>query len=103
MKNRTFNIPNTSDRFLQGVGNSHIIGNIIEAGLPNITGNVAAINGSSVENGAFYKVENEGQTQGSQWYTSAVVKMDASLSNPIYGNSTTVQPPAISTNFCIKY
>lgn len=28
---------------------------------------------------------------------------DASLSNPIYGKSNTVQPAALSCKFCIKY
>ena len=28
---------------------------------------------------------------------------DASLSNPIYGNSNTVQPPAVVMNYIIKY
>ena len=31
------------------------------------------------------------------------INFDASLSNPIYGASTTVQPAALTTKFLIKY
>ena len=31
------------------------------------------------------------------------LKFDASCSNSIYGNSTTVQPPALVLNYVIKY
>ena len=31
------------------------------------------------------------------------IKFNASYSNPVYGNSTTVQPPALTMRYIIKY
>ena len=71
-------------------------GETISAGLPNITGlnGGVRVSATSAEvSGAFYRdksaskaslVEPEGHT----------ISFDASRSNPIYGKSTTVQPPA---------
>lgn len=45
-----------------------------------------------------------GANAGSQATTTERgIAFDASKSNPIYGNSTTVQPPALCVNVCIKY
>lgn len=75
-------------------------GEIINAGLPNISGESSQIiaykyNSSS---GAF----NGSARSDSLWYASTnsdnniaiKLKFDASKSNSIYGNSSTVQPPA---------
>ena len=40
---------------------------------------------------------------GSGLYGGSNAYMDASDCNAIYGNSTTVQPPAITLRFYIKY
>ena len=75
-------------------------GSLVEAGLPNITG-VFACSGMSIgtqgytATGAFYSAING--YQGSDGYGSnkTGIGFNASLSNSIYGNSNTVQPPAV--------
>lgn len=95
------------NRVLQGTNDKSKVGTTIDAGLPNITGNTpsSAIGwwgwnqaGSSgalsaevsvVQNRAPYQQ----QSSTSEWGDISV-KIDASKSNPIYGSSDTVQPPA---------
>lgn len=98
----TFNLPDLTDRVLQG---STIAGTILNAGLPNITGaaNVARGSGYTYKaEGAFYDSNNGA---GGNWDTSASCRLniDASRSSSIYGSSDTVQPPALTTQFYIKY
>ena len=107
IKNRTFNLPNTSGRVLQGTDSEYSAGTIIEAGLPNITGFCSGMfsgNTTTGVGGALYKTGNSyaGLSTNTD-NNNAQLNFDASRSSSIYGNSTTVQPPAISTNFCIKY
>ena len=101
------------DRVLMGASDTHPAGTTVEAGLPNITGEfVAALrdgfNSDSKKKiiGAFY---DNGNTENDTNYNSvggssvgipsgiAPFGFDASRSNPIYGASTTVQPPAYCT------
>jgi hypothetical protein len=72
----------------------------IDAGLPNITGGaqVQRKSGNDFVEGAFYldgEVVSDRAANGSM---NKALKFDASRSNPIYGNSTTVQPPAYVVN-----
>ncbi len=103
----TFNIPNLTDKFIQGNSTS---GTVKSAGLPNITGSA---DGTGTGNlyissmkGAIY-CENKASGIGS--YTSGGsdpangLAFDASRSNAIYGNSDTVQPPALTMCYIIKY
>lgn len=81
-------------------------GTTIEAGLPNITGRASSAGedssrlGPNGTEGAFY-CDQQGHvgsgTSGAATYT-ITLGLDASRSNPIYGNSTTVQPPAYVIN-----
>lgn len=83
-------------------------GQYVQAGLPNITaetrGCVASnrsygIVGTDVQTGAFFATGDNG-TYGMGTLTNTTPKynlgFDASLSNPIYGRSDTVQPEAIT-------
>lgn len=91
--NTRFKLPRTKYAF---TGLRDTVGNYVEAGLPNITGSVSEQNiethtltgafskGGSYSNGAFTSGANNLRT----------LYFDASSSNSIYGNSTTVQPPA---------
>lgn len=110
-----FRIPdyNISHRLLQPGKN---VGTKYEAGLPNITGKIDA-------SGSDYNCEAFGETHptiisgafngiyGNQAAlpdaTGGMMlrgfDFDASRSNPIYGNSTTVQPPTQIVHICIKY
>ena len=103
----TFNLPNLTDRFIQGNATS---GTVKSAGLPNITGGYTT-NRDSVnlgnQSGAFINTNKLNATQpadaaGSTW-GGVTVNFDASKSNSIYGNSTTVQPPALTMRYIIKY
>ena len=107
----TFNLPNLTDRFIQGNGT---VGTVKTAGLPNITGLFDAretvgfgYNGTGVASGAFYKDKSG---TGMAAYTLSVQQgntdpyrmgFNAHNSNTIYGNSTTVQPPALTMRFAI--
>lgn len=97
---------------LQCSDDSHKAGTTVQAGLPNITGSFTVVGDSSESSwisnthgqGAFYdKVVNSTR----QYYAHCVYtdnsgtysqSFDASRSNPIYGRSDTVQPPARIVN-----
>lgn len=108
----TFALPNLTDKFLQG-GNA--AGTTKAAGLPNIAGYFSmrktALNSTiSYAGGAFAKgedisAENASYLQTSNSVANAVERVDfnAANSNSIYGASTTVQPPAVTVKFIIKY
>lgn len=94
-------------------GDSSNNGTSIPAGLPNISGAFSGVGNSANSNaavqpklsGAFYMHTNKGGTRVSNDADADkddLFGFNASLSNPIYGNSTTVQPPAICVNYCIQ-
>lgn len=97
-----FNVPNLVDKFIQGSTTS---GEEKEAGLPNITGTFyhdpnarLSLSGAfSYTGGSSINLQNEAATN-----TSGYVSFDASKSNAIYGNSNTVQPPALTMVYIIK-
>lgn len=97
----TFNVPDLNGRFIQGAHNG---GSYISAGLPNITGQSNDAAGPSATNGgALYQTESNGSTVGGTNFKFKTLCFDASRSNSIYGSSTTVQPPALTMRFYIKY
>lgn len=105
----TFNLPNLTDKFIQG---SDTAGTVKSAGLPNITGqisNVQFYNGNSTDvvvNGPFYYNYNSvggGHTGTSYQGNNIAVGFNLSKANSIYGNSATVQPPALTMRYIIKY
>ena len=80
----------------------------MEAGLPNITGGISDVLGSTSfgVDGAFYDRDissgpmfARGDGTVAYWYGG----FNASLSNGIYGASNTVQPPAICLIPQIKF
>ena len=95
----TFALPNLIDKFAQG---STTVGTVKNAGLPNITGGLGE--SSQRISGAFYGDNNwaygvpSGDSKKSQY-----IGFNASRSSPIYGRSSTVQPPALTLLPCIKY
>lgn len=97
----TFNLPNTVARFLEGGAGA---GTYYEAGLPNITGNISAFRDNI--SGAFVGSDNTNRYDGwedNEDEYAVSTSFDASRSNSIYGASTTVQPPAMTVIYCIKY
>ena len=88
--------------FVEGTLDATELGNLIEAGLPNITGysNIAGVASKAspaagcLEQNRF-SLNYDYQAIQSSVNDFATVSINAALSNPIYGNSDTVQPQAI--------
>lgn len=107
--NSTWNII-SKDRVLQGAHSTSTAGELIEAGLPNITGsvilNVDHNSKVQIENGDFtgafsatdYRTGNTVSSSSRSWDSNNKLTFNANLSNSIYGNSDTVQPPAYTVN-----
>ena len=89
--NRQFKLPRTKWGF---TGLRDSVGGYVAPGLPNITGSFSTASDKNLGNGAFSwttnKYSTNGGGQGGQWG----INFSAQKSNAIYGNSTTVQPPA---------
>lgn len=99
----TFNVPdyNTAARFAQG---GTVAGTVKEPGLPNITGSVGTEVFTITSNsGALYRSNMKSGVfpSGSNGW-SGTLNINASNSSPIYGNSDTVQPPALTMRYIIK-
>lgn len=76
------------------------VGQCVEAGLPNITGtwtNGAGLDGGFIGSGALKTISNPSSYGGGHTTTTGTCGLgfDASLSNQIYGSSSTVQPNAV--------
>lgn len=94
------------NRVLMGASYAHAAGTTVEAGLPNITGSLieteaesSPFRGSKAslsKSGAlkFTEVNTDWGGYSSLSGSAYNIKFDASLSNPIYGRSSTVQPAA---------
>lgn len=115
----TMTVPNYLARVIQGGSTTAKL----EAGLPNIEGKSGSVNlfstlflsgsapsGTQFETiGAVYnEVENEQGREGNieqvnGGYQGCRICINANKGNPIYGNSSTVQPPAIQLIPQIKY
>ena len=74
----------------------------IDAGLPNITGEFNPGEYNPQASGAFYSSYN-GSREYSGAYAGHRLYFDASRSSAIYGNSSTVQPPAIKVRVVTRY
>lgn len=102
----------SSGRTIMGADSSHAIGTTAEAGLPNITGSLAsrgfvnegnwaiqaatgALNASSSNFSSDYVCAGVNTVSN---MNSKIYNFSASASSSIYGNSTTVQPPAYYVN-----
>ena len=111
----TFNLPDLTDKTAWG-GDSSAVGNYKAAGLPGITGELLQ-DGVDADtdngliwggNGALY-VGGQQDNNAASYTPSSTSRrpkrmgFDASRSSSVYGNSTTVQPPAAVMQFCIKY
>lgn len=99
----TFNLPQTVAKFLEGgVG----AGTYYAAGLPNVrqyigrteyNNSYPPVYPTDIQDGwTFTDTKYTGESIASSW-------VDLASSNAIYGNSTTVQPPAMTVIYCIKY
>lgn len=105
----TFNLPNTINRVMWG---GNVAGQYIEAGLPNVSGESVLVMKSlaSSPTGVFSSTYTDNKryninviADGNAGESWADIRFRASDSNPIYGNSDTVQPPSLTTRWYIKY
>lgn len=107
----TFNLPNLIDKFIQG---SATVGTIKSAGLPNITGSAEVVSytatkaGEWLKSGVFQRSVvwdylNTISKNANGYNLNGQLSFNASDSSLIYGNSSTVQPPALTMLYCIKY
>lgn len=109
-KNTTWELV-AQNRVPMGAGDGHEGGETVEAGLPNITGEYTkrkvvnsaneVYNDTQRAQKAFKVITSDTKLNSIQLVTSSAsntggenVVFDASLSDPIYGASDTVQPPA---------
>ena len=108
----TFNLPNIINKFIEG---GDTAGTEYQSGLPDIEGSsglnrVGVSYTNSPATGAF-SVNTAGAGANTSLQTASQsgiylhggLSFKASDSNTIYGNSTTVQPPAVTALPCIKY
>lgn len=98
----TFNLPDFRNRTLWGAEDF----GYIEAGLPNINGSVSMqIGAGSSGPGSLYMNDHGGSwaQRGANGGGSWSLSINASRSSSIYGNSTTVQPPAVKLRIKTRY
>lgn len=96
----TFNLPNLTDKFIQG---SATAGTTKEAGMPEIYGSVA-FRDLALADGCFAPVMIDNTNSAWTGYLQQyAVNFYASRSSSVYGASTTVQPPAVTMRYYIKY
>lgn len=103
--NNTVRLPKITG-FVKGASGVSTLGNLTEAGLPNITGSFNAtqltdqgkvVTGAFIDGGADGRsTPNSGQDSSQDGFS-----FDASRSNPIYGNSNTVQPQSVNVLYYI--
>lgn len=103
-----FRLPNLMGKVPWG---STSVGTVLDAGLPNITGQATYISSDGVDQdrypdtGCFYwgSYNNTRKTSNTNGSAKRDFKFDASRSSVIYGKSSTVQPPALCLLPCIRY
>lgn len=104
----TFNIPNLINRFIEG---EHTPGTKINPGVPNIIAlsensdglSIWSPGGTEQQRGAI-RTTNSGYRPASGAYgTFLKFDFNASWCSSIYGGSDTVQPPALTMRYIIKY
>ncbi len=101
----TFNVPDLDGRFIELTTDAGSVGQFVEPGLPNITGEIKGmglINLDKTPSGAFYKGELVTWNIEGKNANSSSIAFDASLSSGFYGASSTVQPKSVRALACIK-
>ena len=102
-ENGDVRLPSIVQGTLWGGDNSNV-GQSLAAGLPNITGDLAANIGQGGSGSGAISATNYAAGRAAEGgnYVYQNINFDASRSNPIYGNSDTVQPLAIRVSWCIQ-
>lgn len=110
----TFTLPNLHRRFAEFTTTTSEVGNLVEAGLPNITSsnsNSSEIGGWSNSSdpqsrGAFTSVGLGYGPRAQSSYRDGfhiMISLDASGSSSVYGQSASVQPASLRLLPCIKF
>ena len=90
--------------FIEGTVDSNALGDLVEAGLPNITGFTdwwSYGTGANNPTGAFYSTLSANNSPDPGSNPGQLLSFDASRSSSIYGNSNTVQPQSIKVFYYI--
>ena len=103
--NNTVRLPKITG-FVEGASGVSSLGDLTEAGLPNITGNTGINVGnysSSVSTSGAFDKNGLAQTSltGAGYGALSTIDFDASRSTSIYGNSNTVQPQSVKVLYYI--
>jgi hypothetical protein len=105
----TMVLPNWTGRMAQFAATA---GGAVAAGLPNVTGTLKAdsngLGGVLISASGAFSTSNNREAHEAAVVTRTEARywegnFNASLSNPIYSASTTVQPPAINTFAIMRY
>ena len=111
----TFNLPNLTDRVIQS---NSTVGSYRNAGLPNLYGRLGCAPrwmGTTREPSVYARAGVFGEDGNAEYWTTDLVidsangysynqiVFNATWYNSIYGNSNTVQPPALTMRYIIKY
>ena len=99
----TFNVPDLDGRFIELTTDAESVGQFVEPGLPNISGEIVSANASQVsENGPFFLEDAINGPSGGDTSNNLMVCIDASRTNSCYGAATTVQPASVRVLACVK-
>lgn len=107
----TFNVPDLDGRFIELTTDAGSVGQFVEPGLPNISGQHNIPNGNRTGDalyvdvrGCFGYVSQASQTgNAGDEGVGCRIDINASRSSAIFGVSTTVQPASIRYLPCIKF
>lgn len=97
--NQTIRLPKITG-IIEGTTDATALGDLVQAGLPNITGAFATGDGTYAV-GAFYQSGTHAGNTTAGGANDQQILLDASRSSAIYGNSTTVQPQTIKVYYYI--
>ena len=103
-----FNLPNLTDRVIQGASQKNKLGSYLSPALPNLKGTISSYMHYSSDSGLFYVSRGEGDnfanvSPGGNPHNTAFT-FNASGYNGIYKDDCqTVQPNALCLNYIIKY
>lgn len=102
--NNTVRLPKITG-IIEGTTDVTALGDLISAGLPNITGKSIVYFGDGTiqpSTGAFSETDvTDFYKAGTGFVRGSAITLDASRSNSIYGNSNTVQPQAVKVLYYI--
>ena len=103
----TFNLPDFTDKFIEGTTDTANVAKFLEAGLPNISGTIARIaqDTQNQTSGAFEETSTSSDIVNAAAMGAIgtfVNSFSAAKSNTIYANSDTVQPSSYQTLIIIK-